>query len=192
MFCFAQEYSEVIEVPDKNPDQLYISAREWFAKTFVSSNDVLQMDDPVAGKLIGKGNTELTDSYTTAGMVKIPIFIAFKIDFTITVAVRDGRYKCDINNIQILQKVEDTAYNSDIKTPYSNYINDQEFYKNASDPNWLFANGDKSGIPMTKSTAKQMAPIYNCYSKLVVNIDDKMKGILLSLQQAMKTTEADW
>ncbi|MFA9371888.1 MAG: DUF4468 domain-containing protein [Labilibaculum antarcticum] len=92
--AFAKEYTEVVEVPGKNADQLYSTAREWFAETFKSADDVLQMDDPVAGKLIGKG------------LVKVPIVsgkysVATNMRFTIKVFVKDGRYKCDITNILI-------------------------------------------------------------------------------------------
>ena len=37
---FAQQYSEVIEISNKTSDQLYSTAKEWFALTFKSSNDV--------------------------------------------------------------------------------------------------------------------------------------------------------
>lgn len=51
----AQQYTEVVNANGKSSDQLYSTAREWFAESFKSANNVLQMDDPVAGKLIGKG-----------------------------------------------------------------------------------------------------------------------------------------
>ena len=44
-YANSQSYSKVIEVPGKTADHLYSSAREWFALTFKSANNVLQMDD---------------------------------------------------------------------------------------------------------------------------------------------------
>lgn len=34
-FSFAQEYTEVVEMPGETADQLYSNAREWFAKSFI-------------------------------------------------------------------------------------------------------------------------------------------------------------
>lgn len=192
LFSFSQEYSEVVQVEGKTADQLYASAKEWIAKTFVSANDVIQMDDVTAGKLIGKGYAEVANSYTTAGMMKLTMFITWKLNFTITIAVKDGRYKCDITDISVTQYVPGSQYMNDIKSPLSDYFKNKDFYKNATDPEWLFSNGDISGTTVSKSSAKQIAPIYGCYYKLIDQTDDKMKSIMLSLQQAMKTSEADW
>jgi len=84
-------YTEVAYVDDSTTtkDQLYSVAREWFARTFKSSNDVLQMDDRKAGKLIGKGSFEiemtpyLTESY---------------VEFTISIYVKNGKYKYEFTD----------------------------------------------------------------------------------------------
>jgi hypothetical protein len=189
--CFTQEYSEVVQVEGKTTDQLYIAAREWFVKTFVSANDVLQMDDPVAGKLIGKGNTVISESYTSGGAIKFPMVIEFKIDFTISVAVRDGRYKCDINNIFVQPDVRDSQYKS-AKMPLFAYFKNKDYYKNGSDADWLVANGDTAGYKITKSMAKQTCVVNHAYYNMLVKTDEWFKNIMLSLQEAMKTSEADW
>ena len=44
-------YSEVVKV-DGNKDELYSRAREWFAKTYNSAKNVIQMDDK--DKIVGK------------------------------------------------------------------------------------------------------------------------------------------
>ncbi len=84
-------FTEVVYVDDSTTtkDELYSLAREWFAKTFKSSQSVLQMDDKELGKLIGKANFSinrtayLTDSY---------------VDFTISIYLKDGRYKYQITD----------------------------------------------------------------------------------------------
>ncbi len=191
LFTFSQEYSEVIEVSGKNTDQLYVSARQWFAKTFVSSNDVLQMDDAVAGKLIGKGGTVITESYMAPGIMKIPVIINFKIEFTISVSARDGRYKCDINNLQVTPVAPDSPY-LQVTSSFEDFLKYKEYYKNGSDIDWLIANGDQEGNKITRQIAKYYAPTNAAYYSMINKTDEKIKELMLSLQEAMKATEADW
>ncbi|MDP2887410.1 MAG: DUF4468 domain-containing protein [Bacteroidota bacterium] len=61
-FCFAQEYVEVVEMPGKTAGQLYSAAREWFARSFISENNPLLMDDLISGKIIAKGSIQISDS----------------------------------------------------------------------------------------------------------------------------------
>lgn len=101
--AFAKEYTEVVQVPNKNADQLYSCAREWFAETFKSADKVLQMDDPVAGKLIGKGMGSLT---VKSGMVPV----SFNYDFTVKVFIKEGRYKYIIQDIAVISEGVRTNY----------------------------------------------------------------------------------
>ncbi len=45
-------YSEVVQVNRKDKDELYISAREWFVKSFKSSQDVIQLNDKEEGIIV--------------------------------------------------------------------------------------------------------------------------------------------
>lgn len=78
--------SEVLKVEGTNQDQLYSRAREWFVHTYKSADNVLQMDDKQAGKLIGKGWNPLR--YNTVQMW-----------YTFSVYLKDGRYKYEISDI---------------------------------------------------------------------------------------------
>lgn len=116
---FSQQYSKVIEVPNKTSKELYSSAREWFAKTFVSANDVLQMDDLQSGKLIGKGNFLLKD---------------WIVDFNFEVIVKEGRYKYDLSNIKVTMEVDGVPLS---KVDFKTYLDQKEYYRKGSDINWL-------------------------------------------------------
>src|SRR5687768_10177439 len=63
-------FSEVVKIENATKDELFTRAREWFAKTFVSAQNVLQMDDRVSGKLIGKGSYGHNTHYTVSITVK--------------------------------------------------------------------------------------------------------------------------
>jgi hypothetical protein len=84
-------YSEVVPVPGISKDDLYVRGREWFAKTFVSAQAVIQMDDKAAGKIIGKGVGYGTSSFmlTTS---------RFTIFYTVSLTVKDGRYRYEITD----------------------------------------------------------------------------------------------
>jgi hypothetical protein len=59
-------------------ETLYSNALSFFAINFKSANNVIQMSDPISGKVIGKG-------------------IVDNRDVTISIFCKDGRYKYDIN-----------------------------------------------------------------------------------------------
>lgn len=85
---------EGVELIDSsiNKNILYIAARSWFAISFKSSTDVIQMEDKDAGKIIGKGNVILdlpqADEYS-------------RLSFTITIQIKHGRYKYTITDFQL-------------------------------------------------------------------------------------------
>lgn len=84
-------FQEVVQVPGATKDELYTRAREWFAKTFKSSKDVIQMDDRIAGKIIGKGSGNgLTGN--------ILLITSFWLNYTVSITIKDGRYRYEITD----------------------------------------------------------------------------------------------
>jgi hypothetical protein len=83
-------YSEVVEVPGSNKDDLYTRAEQWFAKTYASGNDVVQFKDREAGKIIGK-----------ARLVILHTMQPRDILYTITLEVKDGRYRYTLTDFYI-------------------------------------------------------------------------------------------
>lgn len=90
----AQQYSEVVEVPGKKADQLYTKANEWFALTFKSANDVIQLKDPIERKIIGKGIKQV--GYFIR---KYPVTL--DVYFTLLVQFKDEKYKYDLQTSEI-------------------------------------------------------------------------------------------
>ena len=86
-------YTEVIKVDSStNKSELYSRAREWFAKAYNSSVNVIQMDDKESGKIVGKS---LVKVYAKA--LGITTHQGY-INYTITIYLKDGRYKYEISN----------------------------------------------------------------------------------------------
>ena len=85
-------YTEVVEVESKSKDDLYTSAREWFAKSYNSANNVIQMDDKESGKIVGKA---LMPVYHKAFGSD---YDSGNIHYTISIYLKDGRYKYEVSD----------------------------------------------------------------------------------------------
>lgn len=99
--CYSQDslnipitYSQIIKVDSAlSSNELYHRARAWFAETYRSAQDVIQMDDKENGKIIGKGNIRYTSkiffgSEGTKGWIR----------YTISIHVKNGRYKYEVSD----------------------------------------------------------------------------------------------
>lgn len=89
-------FSDVISVDSVTSDELFLRARTWFAKTYKSSSDVLEVNDKQSGEL--SGNAAITYNYesfmapdrTLSGFVR----------YQISVFVKDGRYRYELSNFR--------------------------------------------------------------------------------------------
>ena len=101
--CIAQEwpidketgkitFTKVVQVDSASKSVLYNRAMEWFAKTYNSSKDVLQIEDKEAGKLYGKA---LLSVYVT----QIDRTNWGSVHYEISITVKDNRYKYTITNL---------------------------------------------------------------------------------------------
>lgn len=87
-------YSSVINVEGINKEELYNRAKEWFVVTYNSAKDVLQMDDKVAGKIIGKG--------TSRGQYKFMLSnTSYYLNYTLSVTLKDGRYRYEFSQFTV-------------------------------------------------------------------------------------------
>lgn len=90
----AKEYSSVVEVEGKSAKELYSAARVWFAEKFGSAKEVLQMDDPALGKLIGKGHMDVEIEMLRYN-IEAPMFFMMKVE------VKSGKYRCVISDVKV-------------------------------------------------------------------------------------------
>jgi len=86
-------YTQVVYVDSSlNSQELFSIGKEWFAKSFNSSNDVIQMADKESGKIVGKGTMQVycksIGSHRKCGFV----------NFTISIYLKNARYKYEITN----------------------------------------------------------------------------------------------
>lgn len=89
-------YTNVVEVDGVDKEQLYLRAKKWFVIVYKSAKDVIQLDDKENGEIIGKGNFSIV-YYSRAP----------SIDHTITISVKDGRFKYLITDLVYSDKLGD-------------------------------------------------------------------------------------
>lgn len=85
-------FQGVVPVPGVSQLELYSRAREWFAATFGSSKTVLEMDDRVSGKLIGRAYAQ----FEFSGVFGEPL--PWTMWRTIKVEMKEGRYRYTISD----------------------------------------------------------------------------------------------
>jgi hypothetical protein len=82
-------YSEVVYLDSlANKQELFSRAREWFAKAYKSSRNVIQMEDKENGKIIGKALMQVYYKEFPYGY----------INYTISIYIKDGRYKYEFTD----------------------------------------------------------------------------------------------
>lgn len=94
--CYAQSGTWEALIIDSIPlaqEELYSRAKTFVAYNFVDSKNVIQMDDKDVGKIICKG----TMNPTSRGALGMNYQNNF--DFTLTIDLRDNKYRAVLNNI---------------------------------------------------------------------------------------------
>jgi hypothetical protein len=94
-FSFSQEaksFEKIILVDSINKASIFISINEWFAKTYNSANDVIQINDKEEGIIIGNGiiiyNYGKVSYSCSEGSLK----------YSIKVSVKNNKYKIELSN----------------------------------------------------------------------------------------------
>ena len=89
-------YSEVIQVDGVSKDELFSRAKLFFVNTYNNATKVIQNEDKDAGIIAGKAITSdniIIGKFSGSGATDAPA------TYTITLAVKDGRYKYTITDI---------------------------------------------------------------------------------------------
>ncbi len=82
-------YTDVINTDSIKKEEVYSIIKEWIAKTFVDSREVIELDDKESGKILGTGLFKVhLPSGAFAGYVRYDIYFIIK----------DNRFKYEISN----------------------------------------------------------------------------------------------
>jgi hypothetical protein len=85
-------FSKVIQTDSVGKIVLFVNINDWFATTYNSANDVIQMADKDAGIIIGNGSF----SYSF-GKLAYLCYDGY-VKYTIKVNIKDNRYKVELTN----------------------------------------------------------------------------------------------
>ena len=88
-------FTGVVKAPGLTSAQIYSNAMFFVARAYKSSTHVIKLDDKESGRLIVKGTIQEPSGLISMGF-----------DFTLTIEVKDERYRWTID--QILQKIPDS------------------------------------------------------------------------------------
>ncbi|WP_080057178.1 DUF4468 domain-containing protein [Spirosoma aerolatum] len=91
------QYQVVEQIGNTNKDELFQRARRWFAQTYKSANASLQISDAATGELSGKGTFIVRP--TSIGIPQDT-----DVDYSISVEIKDGRYRATIDNFFVRVK----------------------------------------------------------------------------------------
>ena len=86
-------YSEVVQIDSISQNEIYNRAKLWFATTYNSANNVLQIDNKEEGQLIGKAVIKY-DSKVFVGSAITDGYISY----IIKIFVKDSTYKYEITD----------------------------------------------------------------------------------------------
>jgi len=102
------EYQEVVNLDSTyKKDFLYKNAKIYFVNNFKSANSVIQYDSKEDGKIIGKGNLNVYDTY-----ILTPF--DWQVNFSTEISCKDGRYRYRIYDINIVETRHiDSQYGGD-------------------------------------------------------------------------------
>jgi hypothetical protein len=92
------KFSTVINTDSVGKAALFSTINVWFASTYNSAQDVIQMNDPATGTIVGRGLIP----YKT-GKITYACFDGH-ISYTISVYVKENRYKIELTNFTQITK----------------------------------------------------------------------------------------
>ena len=178
-------YSNVYTT-DKTTEQVYSKAKEWIALNFKSANDVIQLD--TSDKIIIKGL--LPFSINSAG-----IKIDYIGDITLTIAIREGRYKVDVDFIGQFSSV---AYPS-IKLDWAT-VGATKIFNKEELLSFTINSFNNSPYPLTKrqkekaikEAVKNNDAAYSAYLANTKSFDNTIESLFSSINDGINTIEEDW
>lgn len=118
------DYSEVVNVDGAKQNELHSRAKLWFADTFRSSTNVIQLDDTENGIILGKGSVARKDKSSVLTW-----------HFTLKIQMKDGKYKVEIYNIDYNYYSPSVRIGSsrlpsrDVTVNLDTYFLDEDIYK---------------------------------------------------------------
>ena len=91
-------YEKIFQADGINKNELYLRAKNTLLRMFLGTKEVIQSDDKENGIISAKG---IASFYLKSGVFNIPF--EHKERFTLTITVKDNKYKIDIYDFYLIQ-----------------------------------------------------------------------------------------
>ena len=111
-------YTEIIHADKLSKNDLYSKINEWFAKSYNSATDVIQLNSKEDGKIIGKGLFVFTVIHRYNN-IKTPVLI--KVAYTLSIYIKDNKFKYEISSFYTITEMG--------QSPLESYSTDKEKMK---------------------------------------------------------------
>jgi hypothetical protein len=122
-------YIDVIELQGVSKEELYNRVKHWFAFTYNSGKDVIQLDDKEKGEIIGKG------CFKEKWMIRFYFSQNVNVWKTIKIQIRENQYRYEISNfrMKIYDPFSQYASLTDVGIPLEDWnkghdLNNLRFY----------------------------------------------------------------
>ena len=161
----AQHHTKIIEIPGVTSEQLFHTSQDLFASTFNSADHIIQLNDPVEKKIMGKGVTQVEWS-----IGKNPVIM--NVYFTIDSQFKDNKCIYDIQSSGISAS-QGESYSYELFKKMGTKEGLKEFYKSKGIPVWMVGK---------KKFRQNMAR----NQELTAKIENHLLGIMNELTLSLK------
>tara|TARA_B110000971_G_scaffold112035_1_gene114865 strand:+ start:225 stop:848 length:624 start_codon:yes stop_codon:yes gene_type:complete len=193
-FAFAQvnkttdkRFSMVYKT-DKTIEKVYSKAKEWIAVNFKSANEVVQLD--TRDKIIAKGILPFT--------IKSQEYLFDYVgDITLTIAIREGRYKIDLDltgKAYAIIKPE-TKFDWEMFAAGTDYTKDEflAFSLHLSEKEGAYIGlSKKQKEKMIKYITKNIDTAYADYLVNKELFDEQINNLFKSIKEGIDAEDDDW
>jgi hypothetical protein len=92
-------FAQVVPVDNVAMDEMFKRAGNWFREFYTNPTDVIRSSDAAVGKITGKHRFKIFNEEDKKGFKTE----AGLVNYTINVSIRDGRYKCEVTELNLKQ-----------------------------------------------------------------------------------------
>ena len=87
-----RKFQKTFENIDLNKSEIYTKSLQWLAKTFTDSKEVIEFQDEVVGKIIGRGMSSVIFNPTLIAPINI------NIQYTLTIDIKENKLRITFSN----------------------------------------------------------------------------------------------
>jgi len=106
-------YTEIVLADSLSQNELYSKINEWFAKSYNSATDVIQLNSKEDGKIIGKG-IFIFPVIFRYNNIKTPVTI--KVPYTLSIYIKENKFKYELTSFYVTTEMGQfplESYNTD-------------------------------------------------------------------------------